>query len=176
MVSETLKDSPTQPAAMWKDLNRSSAVRKLIACKGAAMKSTAALVLLTVLALLPVCTLSQAAVGQSAATVADEHWLALMDAAQYDGAWKTSAPVMQNALTEPQFAKAMAGARDPLGIVERRTLKDSQATEHLPGAPDGHYVVSRYTTNFAHKSDGVETVVASQSDDGTWHVSGYFIR
>jgi hypothetical protein len=46
----------------------------------------------------------------------------------------------------------------------------------LPGAPDGEYVVFQFDTQFEHKRAAVETVTPMRDPDGSWRVSGYFIR
>ncbi len=132
--------------------------------------------LLAVVALSPVAVSAEATDGRTAALTTDEQWIQWIDKAQYDDAWKSSASVMQKALPRADFAKAMAAARSPLGELKARTLKQADATEHLPGVPDGHYWVTQYTTRFEHKGKALETVVTSQASDGSWHVSGYFIR
>ena len=57
-----------------------------------------------------------------------------------------------------------------------RKLDASQTATSLPGAPDGHYVVFTYSTEYAQKRAAVETVTATQDADGHWRVAGYFIR
>ena len=107
---------------------------------------------------------------------AEMQWVHLIDAGNYTAAWDSAAKLMQNALPEQQFANAMSGARTPLGALRTRTLKQSKTATQLPGAPDGQYVVTQYSTQFADKAEATETVVASQAPDGSWHVAGYFIR
>jgi hypothetical protein len=68
------------------------------------------------------------------------------------------------------------GVRTPLGKVVSRKLKSREYTEKMPGAPDGKYVVVQFDTVFANKSSSVETVVPMADPDGSWRVSGYFIR
>jgi hypothetical protein len=46
----------------------------------------------------------------------------------------------------------------------------------LPGAPDGESVVIQYDTQFEHKAHAVETVVPMRERDGSWKVSGYFVK
>ena len=140
------------------------------------MRRLSANLFLAVIALFPLATFAQATDGRAAALTTDEQWVQWMDKAQYDDAWKSAAPIMQKALTQADFAKAMTDARSPLGEMKTRTLKQADAIEHLPGAPDGHYWVVQYTTRFEHKSEALETVVTSLASDGSWHVSGYFIR
>ncbi len=123
-----------------------------------------------------VSSVAQTTPDETAALESETQWLRLVDAGDYADAWKNAARIMQEAAPEPAFAKAMAGARTPLGALAARTLKQVQTTKHLPGVPDGLYVVAIYNARFANKADGVETIVASQKPDGSWHVSGYFIR
>jgi hypothetical protein len=49
-------------------------------------------------------------------------------------------------------------------------------TKTLPGVPDGEYVVVEYETSFENKKTANETVTPMKDPDGTWRVSGYFIR
>jgi len=46
----------------------------------------------------------------------------------------------------------------------------------LPGAPDGQYVLIQFNASFEQKAHAVETVTPMLERDGTWKVSGYFIR
>jgi len=57
-----------------------------------------------------------------------------------------------------------------------RKVKSRQLVDKLPGAPDGKYVVIQYDTVFAGKASAVETVTPMLDRDGTWRVSGYFIK
>ena len=50
------------------------------------------------------------------------------------------------------------------------------ASEALPGAPDGEYVVIQYESSFEHKQSAIETVTPMLDTDGKWRVSGYFIK
>jgi hypothetical protein len=66
--------------------------------------------------------------------------------------------------------------RDPLGAVKSRSLKSAAFSHNPPGAPAGDYVMLQYDTQFANKGKAVETVVPMRTPDGSWKVSGYFIR
>ena len=46
----------------------------------------------------------------------------------------------------------------------------------MPGAPDGEYVVIQFETSFENKKHAIETVTPMMDKDGTWRVSGYYIR
>ncbi len=66
--------------------------------------------------------------------------------------------------------------RMPLGPVQSRQLLAKKFTTTAPGAPDGQYVIIQYKTEFEHKAGSIETVTPMRDADGTWRVSGYFVR
>jgi len=66
--------------------------------------------------------------------------------------------------------------RGPLGEVVSRELRSAQFTTTLPGAPDGEYVVIESGTDFENKASAIETVIPMKDPDGSWRVSGYFIK
>jgi len=103
-------------------------------------------------------------------------WLALTDSGDYAKAWKTGAAYMKGAVTEEQFTAALAAARGPLGALKERKLASSTYRTELPGAPDGEYVVLQFETSFENKAQAVETVTPMREKDGTWRVSGYYIK
>ncbi len=63
-----------------------------------------------------------------------------------------------------------------VGLARSRELIDATFTTSLPGAPDGRYVVLQYRTEFANRKDAVETVTLMLDEDGTWQVSGYYVK
>jgi hypothetical protein len=72
--------------------------------------------------------------------------------------------------------KALEGYRKPLGKLRSRTFSVSKYMTSVPGGPDGEYVAIEYKTAFEHKAEGAETVTPMLDHDGTWRVSGYFIK
>lgn len=105
-----------------------------------------------------------------------EAWLKLVDGADYKASWVETASMFRAAVTQDQWVQSVRMARAPLGQVVRRTLlKASYATE-LPGAPDGHYVVIQYQTQFEAKKKAIETITPMKDGDGVWRVSGYYVR
>jgi hypothetical protein len=109
--------------------------------------------------------------AQSAA----EQWLKLVDSGDYDQSWQTASEMFKSKVTKEQWDKAIQTTRSPFGQVLSRKLKKATYADHLPGAPDGDYVVIQYETSFEHKKTAVETVTP-MLDNGEWKVSGYFIR
>jgi len=119
---------------------------------------------------------SAAGPPEDAAQAAAESWLKLVDAGNYAGSWEQAAKVFKDAVKEADWVQMSGGVRTPLGKLVSRKLKSREYTEKLPGAPDGKYVVVQYDTVFEHKASAVETVIPMADPDGTWRVSGYFIR
>ena len=110
------------------------------------------------------------------AQAAAESWLKLVDEGSAAASWEQAARLFRNAVTKEQWKEALAGVRPPLGKLVSRKVRSRQYSETLPGAPDGKYVVIQYDSVFEKKASAVETVTPMRDPDGTWRVSGYFIR
>ena len=105
-----------------------------------------------------------------------EAWLPLIDQEKYGEAWDSAAAYLKDAVSKEDFIKALTGARQPLGKMKSRQLKSKEYRTSLPGAPDGEYVVIQFDTSFENKKSAVETITPMLEKDGTWKVSGYFIK
>jgi hypothetical protein len=70
----------------------------------------------------------------------------------------------------------LQAVRKPLGKPISRQVKTKTYKTSLPGAPDGEYVVIQFETSFENKKSAIETVTPMMDKDGTWRVSGYFIK
>jgi hypothetical protein len=113
---------------------------------------------------------------EAAAVSATEKWLATVDAEQYAASWKEAAEVFRNAVRPEQWEQSMLAVRKPLGkLISRKVQRKSYKTS-LPGAPDGEYVVIQFETSFVNKKAAIETVTPMMDNDGTWRVSGYYIK
>jgi hypothetical protein len=112
----------------------------------------------------------------NAATVAAESWLTLVDHAQYDESWRSSAQVFRGAVSTEAWSQAVGGVRGSLGQLISRQVASADFKSRLPGAPDGKYVVIQFNTVFQNKAAAVETVTPMQESDGAWRVSGYFVK
>jgi hypothetical protein len=105
-----------------------------------------------------------------------QSWLGLVDSKQYAATWEQAAQPFQAAISKLDWEKAVAVARSSVGELEKRVLVSASYTEELPGAPRGQYVVIQYETQFSRKQTAVETITPMKDPDGTWRVSGYFIK
>lgn len=114
--------------------------------------------------------------SQQKAVEAAKKWLALVDKGEYGKSWETAAGYFKAAVAEQQWEQAVTAVRSPLGKVITRKLKSKQYATSLPGAPDGEYVVIQFETSFEKKKSSLETVTPMKEKDGSWRVSGYYIK
>jgi hypothetical protein len=128
------------------------------------------------LAFMTPCAQSEDSPSTAAAQVAALTWLALIDAGHVDTSWDEAADIFQQHIAKAAWASAAANARTPLGAVISRQLTSARYAKTLPGAPDGEYVVIQFATRFEHKADATEFVTPARAKDGSWKVSGYFIK
>ena len=120
---------------------------------------------------------AQAANDVPAAQAAANQWLTVTDAGQAVQSWEQASSLFRNTLTASAWGDALQKARDPLGAVKSRELKSATYTRTLPGAPQGEYVVIQYESRFERVSTSmIETITPMREADGSWKVSGYFIR
>jgi Protein of unknown function (DUF4019) len=112
----------------------------------------------------------------TAAQVSARSWLGLMDQARYAEGWDSSASVFRKAVTKPSWEVAARQARAPFGPLGARKLLGASFQTRLPNVPPGEYVVLQYQTTAGGGRTVVETVTPMKDTDGTWRVSGYYIR
>lgn len=112
----------------------------------------------------------------SEAKAAASTWLVLVDAGQYADTYTQASSTFHVAVSQEEWVKTITPVRAPLGPVASRKLKSAEFTHTLPNAPDGDYVVLQYETTFAGNRSGIETLIPMRDKDGSWKVSGYFIR
>jgi Protein of unknown function (DUF4019) len=103
-----------------------------------------------------------------------KQWVQLLDDKNYSDAYKQMAAAAQGKTAADPWTQKMSAARDPLGAMATRTIKDVKMTSTLPGMRDGQYATVRFDSSFAHKTAAVETVVL-RSEKGAWSVVNYSI-
>ena len=112
----------------------------------------------------------------SAAQAAAHDWLALTDRIDAQASWNAAAKKFQAAMPVSGWADALTKARGPMGAMKSRTIFKTSFQKSFPGVPDGDYALIIYTTSFANKAEGRETLTLEREPDGMWRVVGYFIR
>ena len=115
-------------------------------------------------------------VDVTAAMRAADEWLLLLDRGAYGEGWERADRAIQEALPKTKWEVALEGLRGKLGNVNRRKLRAANHARDLPGARPGEYVVIQYDTAFETRPLSVETVTPAKQADGSWRVSGYFVR
>jgi hypothetical protein len=110
-----------------------------------------------------------------AAQESAERWLALVDAGHYGDSYDAAASLFKKSLTKEQWIEAVGKARGPLGKLDSRRLLGAKRMTELPNAPKGEYEVMQYEAKFADGT-AVETITPMKDSDGSWRVSGYYIR
>ena len=105
-----------------------------------------------------------------------ESWLEAVDKGEYGKSWEQSAELFKAAVSRAEWEKSLNSIRPPLGELVSRSVRSAKFATSLPGAPDGEYVVIQFTSVFANKESAIETVTPMKDTDGTWRVSGYYIK
>ena len=106
--------------------------------------------------------------AEAAVTEAARHWLALVDASDWQASRDATGQSFRKANTVGRWTEASKSVRVPLGAMKSRKLITANVT---PAPPNGYWTV-RFRTEFADKADVVETV-ALVHEGGTWKVAGY---
>ena len=114
--------------------------------------------------------------AEKTAAAAAEKWLHLVDQGQYAESWDGTAAFFQQAVPQAQWRNMMESVRAPLGELLSRQLKGAADHTSRPGAPAGQYVVVQFAAEFGNGKSAIETVTPHLEKDGTWRVSGYFIK
>ena len=138
------------------------------------MKRLVAVLFVLVFLALPRCGASGEA--EDAAVVAAQKWLNLIDTSEYGESWEQAATYFKQVVPKEKWEQAVGAVRGPLGELKARKVKSATYATSLPGAPDGEYVVIQFSASFSKKQSAVETVTPMKEPDGTWRVSGYYIK
>jgi hypothetical protein len=113
---------------------------------------------------------------EQAAQDAAQAWLELVDKGEYGQSWENASSLFRKSVSKEQWIAAAKAAREPLGRLVSRSLRSSQFATELPGAPDGEFFVLQFQASFENKRSAVETITPMRDEDGTWRVSGYYIK
>jgi hypothetical protein len=110
------------------------------------------------------------------ATAAAREWLSAVDAGQYGQSWDEAAVIFKQRLTKTQWERAVGDVRKQIGALKTREVESTRPAHHLPGVPDGDYVVIVYRSSFVGAPAATETITPMRDADGHWRVAGYFVK
>jgi Protein of unknown function (DUF4019) len=133
-------------------------------------------VILATLVLLGVPVRAQDSDVVAKAQAAALSWLVLTDSGAYSESWEQAAGLFQAAVPKTTWVNSIKTVRSPLGSLKSRKLRSATFTRSVPGAPTGEYVIIQYETEFEQKPNLIETVTPLRERDGSWKVSGYYIK
>ena len=140
------------------------------------MRSLLLVLSLAVMVALSGCSGPSNPQAETAAVAAARAWLALIDGGQYAESWGEAAQLFKGAITAEQWTQTMQSVRKPFGKNLSREVKSKRYRTALPGAPDGQYVIIQFKASFENKKSAIETVTPMLDSDGTWRVSGYYMK
>jgi len=103
-------------------------------------------------------------------------WLSRCDKAEYAESWETAATYFKNAVKKEQWEQMAAAARNPLVKMVKRDVKSQKYQTTAPGAPDGEYVIIKFSTTFENKKESTETLTMMIDKDRGWRAAGYFVK
>ncbi|HYA34056.1 MAG TPA: DUF4019 domain-containing protein [Candidatus Binataceae bacterium] len=102
-----------------------------------------------------------------------EKWLALIDAGDYDTAWKETSQYFRDTVPQYRFVDGMKESFSKFGKLVSREARESKYATSIPGAPDGKYVAVVYRSSFQKVKKTAEYVTTMVDRDGKWRVGGY---
>ena len=112
----------------------------------------------------------------SQAIAAAESWLAIIDLGKYGEGWERAASTFQKGISKDKWEQAVGNARAPIGPVKSRILVKAAGTPKVTTLAVGDVVVLQFTSAFEKLAPAIETVTPFRETDGTWKVSGYYIK
>ncbi len=116
------------------------------------------------------------AFGQDNSHAGDD-FLRLLDMRKYAESWDASSDLLKQSVSRGEWTTQIVKARDTLGDVASRTLKDAKPETNPQGAPPGEYLLLTYQTVFASQgAPRTETLPLVKGRDGRWRAVGYFVR
>jgi len=107
---------------------------------------------------------------------AGDSWLELLDQGHFAESWDSAAAAFKEAVARDVWEQQVAAARAPFEPFGERQLLSAAYANSPPNAPPGEYVVLLYETAVSEDRTVTETVVPMKQDDGSWRVSGYFVK
>lgn len=103
-------------------------------------------------------------------------WLLMLDQGNWGGAYEAASQSFRNMVQIGPWMDSIPGVRAPFGAYQDRVVTLVAYKTTLTGRPDGEYVTSIFTTDFANKKGVQEVVTAVRDPDGKWRVMGYAPR
>lgn len=115
-------------------------------------------------------------IGRKETVKSATQWLERIDNGQYEQSWDEAASLFKENISREKWQQTLKQVRTPLGEMKGRVVAIVAPHSSLPGVPDGHYMVIKFSTSFSHKQKAVKTVTLMLESDDTLRVAGYYIQ
>ena len=103
-------------------------------------------------------------------------WLEKLDKGYFQQCYDETAEILKNNLDTVQWLANMTSYRKPLGQAEKRKEVNMFYDNQPQNAEAGDYVTAQYASVFQQKNVIIESVVLKKNQDGSWQVSGYWLK
>ena len=105
----------------------------------------------------------------SAPQSAITNWFSLIDAADYEGAWNSSAKASKATYDKVDVIGVFTTQRKPLGAVQKRTIVGTQSSNILPNGTKGIFRYYTYRTKFSSGDEMMEGILLT-AEESEWKV------
>lgn len=105
-----------------------------------------------------------------------KNYVDLLDKNQFAQSWLSGDPIFQKTVSQNEWIKALELARQRLGRVKTRTLKDQKPGFDPKGLPAGSYMVVEFNTSFDRAAQSGELLTLRLDPDGIWRVLTYQVN
>lgn len=103
-------------------------------------------------------------------------WLGYFDKADYDQCYRELHPFAKEKITQEDWTNALKHVRIQVGKTQKRTFHSAERFTQLPGAPKGKHVIMIMKGQYEHAPKTTETVTCTQTQNGSWLLSGYYVK
>jgi hypothetical protein len=107
---------------------------------------------------------------------AAKSWLEKLDKGYFQQCYDETSQILKNNLDKTQWLENMTAYRKPLGQAEKRKEINMFYEDQPQNAQPGDYVTAQYACVFQQKVVVIESVVLFKNQDGSWQVSGYWLK
>ncbi len=101
-------------------------------------------------------------------------WLTLLDDANYESCWHSSAEYFRNGVSLEEWIDKATSARNAVGKIHSRELASSVEAQDVVGVT-GKCLVCEYKSQFTSVGEIGERLTLHVEDDGQWRTIGYYL-
>ena len=103
-------------------------------------------------------------------------WLTKLDKGYFQQCYDETAQTLKNNFDRKQWFDSMTAHRKPLGEAGKRKEINMFYETQLQTGETGDYVTVQYGSVFQQKLAVVESIIFMKEQDGSWKISGYWLK